>query len=89
MRFNYVLGAALDSGLAVGALIVFFAVQMPKGGIELNWWGNTVWQNTADAMGLPGIMLAPNQTFGPTVVSTPTDREKFRLTARISQGQFH
>ncbi|KAF8525148.1 OPT oligopeptide transporter [Hysterangium stoloniferum] len=67
MRFNYILSAALDAGVAVGVLLVFFSLQLPKGGITLNWWGNTVWRETADAQGLPFIILDANQTFGPSV----------------------
>lgn len=66
MRYNYIFSAALDSGLAIALVVIFFALQLPKGGINLNWWGNTVWQNTADALGAPFYTLAPGQTFGPT-----------------------
>jgi len=65
MRYNYILSAALDSGVALGVIIIFFAVQFPKGGFTLNWWGNTVWMNTFDAMGVPLQQLAPNASFGP------------------------
>ncbi|KAL1756184.1 OPT oligopeptide transporter protein-domain-containing protein [Schizophyllum commune] len=42
MRYNYIISAGLDAGVAVAMVIVFFAVQLPKGGtIELDWWGNT------------------------------------------------
>lgn len=84
MRYNYILSAALDSSVAIGIVAVFLALQLPKvggvtmfftsvnyftqGGINLIWWGNTVWQNTADNLGLPFYTLAPNQTFGPAVV---------------------
>ena len=47
MRYNYILSAALDAGVAVGLIVVFFTVQYPRNGtIGLNtiqtWWGNTV-----------------------------------------------
>jgi len=42
MRYNYILSAALDAGLAFSTILVFLALGLPKaGGIELNWWGNT------------------------------------------------
>ena len=41
MRYNYILSAALDAGVALSVIIIFFTVQYPKGGFELNWWGNT------------------------------------------------
>ncbi|KAJ7630541.1 OPT oligopeptide transporter [Roridomyces roridus] len=64
MRYNYILSAALDSGVAFGLVIMFFALVYPDGGKTLNWWGNTVWQNTADAMGVPNL-ISPSGTFGP------------------------
>lgn len=30
MRYNYVLSAALDSSVALGILVVFFTLQLPK-----------------------------------------------------------
>lgn len=40
MRYNYILSAALDAGVAIGVIVIFFTLQYPKGGVELNWWGN-------------------------------------------------
>ncbi|KAL5518599.1 hypothetical protein ACEPAH_282 [Sanghuangporus vaninii] len=65
-RFNYILSAALDAGVAFALILIFFCLQYPKDGIELNWWGNTVWQNTADTNGTPLVTLAEGQTFGPS-----------------------
>ncbi|KAL4079124.1 OPT oligopeptide transporter protein-domain-containing protein [Scleroderma citrinum] len=47
-KFNYVTSAALDSGTVISALVIFFTLQFPNGGVTLNWWGNTVYQNTTD-----------------------------------------
>lgn len=69
MRYNYILSAALDSGVAIALIVIFFSLQLPKGGVTLNWWGNTVWQNTLDAIGAPFTTLQPGQTFGPTTWS--------------------
>ncbi|KIK98331.1 hypothetical protein PAXRUDRAFT_31250 [Paxillus rubicundulus Ve08.2h10] len=66
MRYNYILSAGLDAGVAISLIVIFFALQMPKGGITLNWWGNTAWQNTADAFGTPLYVMPPGQTFGPS-----------------------
>lgn len=54
-----------DAGVAICLVVMFFTLQYPKGGISLNWWGNTVWQNTADAMGIP-LLVSETGTFGPT-----------------------
>lgn len=66
MRYNYVLAAALDAGVAFGSLFVFLFLYLPKGGITLDWWGNTVWQTTNDVMAVPWTALPPNATFGPS-----------------------
>ncbi|KLO10879.1 OPT oligopeptide transporter [Schizopora paradoxa] len=48
-KFNYVTSAALDSGTVLSLIFIFFALQFPKGGgFAVNWWGNLVYQNTAD-----------------------------------------
>lgn len=58
-----VLSAALDAGTAVGAILVFFVLQYPGNGsigrttIE-QWWGNSVWRQTADMRGVPFKTLA-------------------------------
>jgi hypothetical protein len=68
-KYNYVLSAALDSGTAIGTLIVFFALQYPRHGtigkntIE-NWWGNTVYMKTADQQALPLRKVVPGEFFG-------------------------
>ncbi|TFK28466.1 OPT superfamily oligopeptide transporter [Coprinopsis marcescibilis] len=65
MRYNYVLSAALDSGVALAMIAIFFTLSLPKGGIEFEWWGNTVWWNNADGNGLPLRMLAEGEIIGP------------------------
>ncbi|KAF7327111.1 OPT oligopeptide transporter [Mycena kentingensis (nom. inval.)] len=69
-QYNYVLSAALDAGLAVSAVLIFFCLQYPRNGtIGQNtiatWWGNTVYANTADGAKTPMITLAEGDTFGP------------------------
>ncbi|KZT06289.1 OPT oligopeptide transporter [Laetiporus sulphureus 93-53] len=63
MRYNYILSAALDSGVALTLILIFWCLQYPKGGVSINWWGNTVWQNTYDTLGMP--FLTTNTSFGP------------------------
>ncbi|KAF8263219.1 OPT oligopeptide transporter [Lactarius quietus] len=69
-KYNYVLSAALDASYAIGAVFIFLTLQYPdNGNIGLNgiqnWWGNTVFLNTADARGTPLKTLSDGQTFGP------------------------
>jgi hypothetical protein len=66
MRYNYILSAALDAGVALGIVVVFFTVVYPKGGVNLVWWGNTVWQNTLDATAVSFIPVDPEVGFGLT-----------------------
>ncbi|EIN13377.1 OPT oligopeptide transporter [Punctularia strigosozonata HHB-11173 SS5] len=71
MRYNYILSAALDSGVSLALIVIFFCLQFPKNGtIGLNtiqaWWGNTGWMNNLDAEGAPFYTLAANETFGPS-----------------------
>jgi len=74
-KYNYVLSAALDSGVAVSIIVIFFALQFPKNGtIGLTniatWWGNTVPFVGADygplGAGTPVQALNPGETFGPS-----------------------
>ena len=65
-RYNYILSAALDSGVAIGLIIIYFALQFPRGGIELKWWGNEVYANTADGNGVSYRTLSEGETFGLT-----------------------
>ncbi|EIW86062.1 oligopeptide transporter [Coniophora puteana RWD-64-598 SS2] len=74
-KYNYVTSAALDSGLAVSVLVIFFCLQYPRNGtIGANsigqWWGNTVFAMGADygpaGGGTPVRPLEPGQTFGPS-----------------------
>ena len=67
MRYNYIISAALDAGTAIAILLLFLCLQLPKDGtLTIDWWGNTVWMNTADMMGIPLKMAPPGETFGPT-----------------------
>lgn len=62
-KYNYVLSAALDSGVAVATVIIFFCIILPGG--TLHWWGNTVYKNTADGKGTPWKKLPVEGYFGP------------------------
>ncbi|KAJ9136891.1 OPT-domain-containing protein [Pleurostoma richardsiae] len=62
-KYNYVLSAAFTCGVAVSALVMFFAVQYhPK---HLSWWGNTVSSAGVDGSSV-GLMPIPDRGyFGP------------------------
>ncbi|KAH7884149.1 OPT oligopeptide transporter protein-domain-containing protein [Phlebopus sp. FC_14] len=68
-KYNYVLSAALDAGLALSVLTIFFALQYPSAGTIgessiQKWWGNQVFRTNFDGRGVPVRRLAPGQTFG-------------------------
>ncbi|QRW10201.1 OPT oligopeptide transporter protein [Ceratobasidium sp. AG-Ba] len=70
-KYNYVLSAALDSGVAISIVVIFFCLQYPKNGTIgatniATWWGNTVYSNTADSAGTPLRILADGEKFGPS-----------------------
>ncbi|KAJ5522707.1 hypothetical protein N7513_013280 [Penicillium frequentans] len=62
-KYNYILSAALDCGVAVSTVIIFFCITLPAG--SLSWWGNTVYSNTADGKGTPYKSLPDRGYFGP------------------------
>ena len=64
-----VLSAALDSGLAISTIFIFFVLNFPKNGtIGANsiqtWWGNTVFANTVDWNATPLLTMPDGQPFG-------------------------
>jgi len=69
-KYNYILSAALDAGVALSVILIFFCLQFPKNGqIGIDtiqaWWGNNVMWNTADGLGTPMKVLAEGEKFGP------------------------
>lgn len=64
-RLNYLTSSALDLGLALSTLFIFFAFTL--NGIEAPvWWGNTVITTTMDAQGTAvQKVVTDGQTFGP------------------------
>ncbi|KAI9373031.1 OPT oligopeptide transporter protein-domain-containing protein [Aspergillus egyptiacus] len=63
-KYNYVLSAALDSGVAVSTVVIFFCIILPAG--PLKWWGNSIFMRTADGRGTPWKPLPPEGWFGPS-----------------------
>jgi OPT family oligopeptide transporter len=63
-KYNYVLAAALDTGTALSGIIIFFCIIFP-GGKFPDWWGNTVFLNTADGDGTPYLDMPARGWFGP------------------------
>lgn len=65
-KYTMTLSAALDSGLALGVLVVFFCFLYPAWGWlgKLEWWGTRVYKEGCDWQGCPYKTLAPGEHFG-------------------------
>ena len=50
MEYNYVTSAALDVGLALCAIFLFFCVQLPGAGMP-EYWGTSIVGRTVDGAG--------------------------------------
>ena len=64
-----VLSAALDSGVAISVIVIFFTLQYPRNGeIGANnimkWWGNTVFMKTGDWDSVVLRTVPEGETFG-------------------------
>jgi len=75
-KYNFVLSGALDAGVAISTVLIFFCLQYPKNStIGLNtiqaWWGNTVYLNTADWNYTSWKGLADGAIFGPSSTTGP------------------
>ncbi|KAJ3497382.1 hypothetical protein NLG97_g1940 [Lecanicillium saksenae] len=64
--YNYITASALDAGLILSTVIIFFAITFP--GVPIpKWWGNVAVQDTLDASYTAILKRVPvNGTFGPT-----------------------
>lgn len=68
-KYTYVLSAALTAGVAISALVMFFAVDYHPKTVE--WWGNTVSSAGVDGSSV-GILPIPERGyFGPEKGSFP------------------
>lgn len=65
-KYTYVISSALDAGVALGGIIIFFAVQYKE--VSINWWGNSVSYSGTDAglfkTSLKDASSAPDGYFG-------------------------
>ncbi|KXS97602.1 hypothetical protein AC578_5748 [Pseudocercospora eumusae] len=66
MEYNYITSAALDVGLAICAIIIFFCVQLPGGNMP-SWWGTDVINTVDYEGGAVRKKVSGNETFGPAV----------------------
>ncbi|KAH7088482.1 OPT oligopeptide transporter protein-domain-containing protein [Paraphoma chrysanthemicola] len=64
-KYNMMLSAALDSGLAFGVVVIFFGIVYPGWMSGFKWWGTEVYKQGCDWQACPYKTLAPGETFGP------------------------
>jgi OPT family small oligopeptide transporter len=63
--YNYITSAALDTGLAISTIVIFFALSLSNTSFP-DWWGNTIAVSTMDAQGTAvQKIVAQGETFGP------------------------
>lgn len=63
--YNYITAAAVDAGLVLATVIIFFGITFPGVSVP-QWWGNVAVQNTLDASFTAILRKVPvNGTFGP------------------------
>lgn len=66
LQYNYITSAALDCGLIMSTLLIFFTLYLTEAD-HINWWGNTGAMRTMDfAHSAVKSVVAPGETFGPS-----------------------
>jgi len=69
-KYNYVLSAGLDAGVAIAAVFIFFVLQFPQNGsigattVE-TWWGNSGAFKNTDNSGARRLPIPASGHFGP------------------------
>lgn len=62
-KYNYALSAAFSSGVAIAAIVIFFALQMQH--VDLKWWGNEVIVKGCEGDACVRKVLGDGEYFGP------------------------
>ncbi|KAK6906266.1 OPT family small oligopeptide transporter [Kwoniella mangroviensis CBS 8507] len=68
-KYNFVLAAAWQCGIAIAAIVIFFAVQLPA--VEVNWWGNTVSYQGCEDTACRRLPIPDIGYFGPAPGNLP------------------
>jgi OPT family small oligopeptide transporter len=64
LKYNYIVSAGLDTGLALSTIVIFLALSLSQA-VPPQWWGNVGAFNTLDFNG-ETYLKSPYGTFGPT-----------------------
>nr|WVH01952.1 OPT oligopeptide transporter protein [Naematelia aurantialba] len=62
-KYNYVLAAAWMAAIAIAAIVIFFALDIP--GVELDWWGNDVSYLGCEGTACTRLPIPDSGYFGP------------------------
>ena len=68
-KYNYVLAASWSTGIALSAIVIFFAIQMPE--VEVSWWGNEVSYEGCEGTACRRLPIPDVGYFGPAPGSLP------------------
>ncbi|KDQ13233.1 hypothetical protein BOTBODRAFT_66951 [Botryobasidium botryosum FD-172 SS1] len=72
-KFNYIMSAALDIGTVMSVIVIFLVLQLPdNGNLNVNWWGNNVFQNTGIASGIAWLTVTNERCAGYRCPTTGT-----------------
>ncbi|KAF2786563.1 OPT-domain-containing protein [Melanomma pulvis-pyrius CBS 109.77] len=64
-KYNMTLSAALDSGLAVGVVVIFFGIVYPGWMSGFKWWGTEVYKQGCDWIACSYKTVPEGEVFGP------------------------
>ncbi|CAI6340335.1 unnamed protein product [Periconia digitata] len=64
-KYNMTLSAALDSGLAVGVVVIFFGILYPGWMSGFKWWGTEIYKQGCDWTACSYKSVKKGETFGP------------------------
>jgi len=64
-KYTMTLSAALDSGVAVGVVVIFFGIVWPGWMDGFKWWGTEVYKQGCDWHACAYKQLEPGEHFGP------------------------
>ena len=62
-KYNFVLSAALGTGISIAAIVIFFVVVW--NGISVDWWGNSVGSLGYEDDPCVLLHVGPGEHFGP------------------------
>ncbi|KIV90000.1 OPT family small oligopeptide transporter [Exophiala mesophila] len=63
-KYTMTMSAALDSGLAISVVVIFFGFAYPGLMNNFKWWGTEIYKQGCDWQACPWIKLEPGEKFG-------------------------